>query len=728
MLMIRKADITINGMHCASCSTLITRGLLKVPGVKSATVNYATGRAKVEYDESQASDDALVARIISLGYKASVGFSIEDEKELRRQELSDLSQRLVFGGLLSIPAFILGMFLMDFPFRLPILFVLATLVQFVVGFPFYQGAIAAARNKSASMDTLIAVGTSAAYIYSVGALFGIVPEQYFETSAVLITLVVLGKYLEAMAKGRASDAIRKLLELAPKKATVIRNKQELTIDASQIQIGDIMVIKPGEKIPTDGAVIEGHSSVDESMLTGESMPVEKLKSSRVYGATINGNGFLKAKADKVGEDTALLRIVRLVEEAQSSRAPIQRFADQISGVFVPIVIVLALLSFSVWYFLLGSTFSFALLIGVSVLIIACPCALGLATPTAIMVGSGMGAQRGILFKNAEALENTHKVKAVVFDKTGTLTIGKPAVTEIISIARDFSEKKVLLLAASIEKSSEHPLAGAILAAAEKEKLHLSPSNKFKAVPGQGVTAMIGGKHISFGNRKMASAAGAKVSAELSERISSLEEDGKTVMILCSGKTIAGILAVSDPIKENAKATVAELKSLGLTVWLLTGDNERTAKAVARNVGIENVIAEVLPADKANQIKKLQSTGDKVAMVGDGINDAPALAQADLGIAMGSGSDIAIESGDVVLVKSDVSSVPKAIRLGRATMGKIQQGFFWAMVYNVAGIPIAAGLLYPFTGWLLSPIIAGGAMAMSSVSVVVNALTLRWMKV
>lgn len=725
--MIRKADITINGMHCASCSTLITRGLLKVPGVKEASVNYATGRAKVEFDESQVKENALVAKIASLGYKASLGFSIEDEKELRRQELSGLSQRLVLGAVLSAPALALGMFLMDFPYRLPILFVLSTLVQFVVGFPFYQGAVAAARNKSASMDTLIAVGTSAAYLYSIGALFGIVPEQYFETSAVLITLVVLGKYLEAMAKGRASDAIRKLLELAPKKATVIRGKQEITIDASQIQVGDIMIIKPGEKIPTDGKVVEGHSSVDESMLTGESIPVEKQKSSRVYGATINGNGFLKARADKVGEDTALLRIVRLVEEAQSSRAPIQRFADQISGVFVPIVILFALLSFSAWYFLLGSTFPFALLIAVSVLIIACPCALGLATPTAIMVGSGMGAQRGILFKNAEALENTHRVKAVVFDKTGTLTIGKPAVTDVVPVSKAFDGRKILLLAASIEKSSEHPLAGAILAAAERKKLRLLPSSKFKAVPGQGVVAIIAGKKIFFGNRKMASAAGARITSETSGKISALEEDGKTVMILCVGKSVAGILAVADPIKDNAKATVAELNALGLSVWLLTGDNARTANAVARNAGISNVIAEVLPEDKAKQIKKLQSTGDKVAMVGDGINDAPALAQADLGIAMGCGSDIAIESGDVVLVKSDVSSVPKAIRLGRATMDKIHQGFFWAMVYNVAGIPIAAGVLYPFTGWLLSPIIAGGAMALSSVSVVGNALTLRWKK-
>ena len=742
----KKTDLTISGMHCASCATLITRGLGKVSGVSKANVNYAAGRAQVEYDETatggEAMEKALVEKVKSLGYGASIGVSHEHEKELRAAEISELKMKLAFGAVLSVPAVVLGMFLMDFPYRLPLLFLLSTPVQFIVGWSFYQGAIAAARNKTASMDTLIALGTSAAYFYSLAALLGFAQEQYFEVGASLLTLVMLGKYLEAIAKGRASEAIRKLLDLAPKQAIVIRQGKEMVIDAANIVIGDVMLIKPGEKIPTDGTVVDGHSSVDESMLTGESIPVEKMQGSRAFGATINKHGMLHVRAEKVGSDTALSQIVKMVEEAQGSRAPIQRFADEISAVFVPVVILVALFAFGAWYYALdsglaqawfplmpvpASPFSFALVAAVSVLVIACPCALGLATPTSIMVGSGLGAQKGILFKNAEALEGTHKVNAVLFDKTGTLTSGKPKVTDLVALDGKHDETDILLLAASLEKNSEHPIADAVLEEAKAKGLAPKKVVSFKAVPGHGVQGKIGAKKMALGNAKMIKSVGAGFGAEASSRMERLEHEGKTVMALMEGKTVIGLVAVADTLRPTSVQAVQELKKLGLTVWMISGDNARAAKAIGRQAGIENVIAEVLPSDKAEEVRKLQAGGVKVAMVGDGINDAPALAQADLGIAMGSGSDIAIESGDVVLMRSDTQDVARAIKLGRATISKIKQNFFWAMIYNVVGIPIAAGVLFPFTGWLLSPVIAGGAMAMSSVSVVTNSLTLKWTK-
>ncbi len=738
----KKLDLTISGMHCASCATLITRGLAKVPGVKSANVNYAAGRALVEYDEAAADESAITAKVKSLGYTASVGVDHDREKKLRAQEISELRTKLILGAILSIPTIPLGMFLMDFPNRLLLLFLLATPVQFIVGLSFYQGAISSARNKTASMDTLIAIGTTAAYLYSLAALFGFAEEQYFEVGATLITLVILGKYLEAIVKGKASEAIRKLMDLAPKQATVVRGGKEMVVNAADIVLGDVMVIKPGEKIPTDGVVVDGHSSVDEAMLTGESIPVEKMKGSKAFGATINKNGVLHVRAEKVGADTALSQIVKLVEEAQGSRAPIQRFADQISAVFVPIVIVIALLAFAGWYWLLTSglaasflpaslmpvhPFSFALLAAVSVLVIACPCALGLATPTSIMVGTGLGAQKGILFKNAEALEGTHKVKAIIFDKTGTLTQGKPKVTDIIELGPKLDYMRILSLAASIEKNSEHPIADAIVEEAKAQGAKFLPVKAFKAVPGHGVVGKIGSQLISFGNLKMMKSAGGALATGAIERMEALEGEGKTAMVLLVQKTPVGLFAVADTLKETSPQAVAELKKLGLSVWMITGDNKRTAQAIARQAGIENVLAEVLPSDKAEEVQKLQARGLKVAMVGDGINDAPALAQADLGIAMGSGSDIAIDCGDVVLMRSDTMDVARAVRLGRATISKIKQNFFWALIYNVLGIPIAAAVLYPFTGWLLSPVIAGGAMALSSVSVVVNSLTLRWTK-
>lgn len=724
----KKADLTISGMHCASCAALINRGLNKMPGVSGANVNYASGKAIVEYDEKAVPDvGAFVDKVKSLGYGAEIGTSFEHEKELRAKEIGELKWKLALGAALSVPAVSLGMFLMEFPYRLPLLFLLATPVQFIVGLSFYQGAIAAARNRTASMDTLIAIGTSVAYVYSIAALFGFVSEQYFEVGASLITLVVLGKYLEAAAKGRASDAIRKLLDLAPKMATVIRGGKEERVPTSAIVVGDIMAIKPGEKIPTDGTVVFGDSSVDESMLTGESMPVEKMKGSRVYGATMNKHGALRVRADKIGADTALSQIVKLVEDAQGSRAPIQRFADEISAVFVPIVIAISVITFAAWHFALGQALSFSLLLAVDVLVIACPCALGLATPTSIMVGTGIGAQKGILFKNAEALEGTHKINAVVLDKTGTLTEGKPKITDVVPLDGKYSEKSVLALAASLEKNSEHPLADAILEGAKQGGVKLLKVASFRAVPGHGVMGKIGGKTVSLGNVKMANQMKVRIGKDAKNKMTALENEGKTTMILSAGKDAVALIAVADTLKESSTSAVEQLKSLGLGVWMLTGDNERTALAVAKQAGISNVISDVLPADKASKIKELQSSGLRVAMVGDGINDAPALAQADLGMAMGSGTDIAIEAGDVVLMRSDVGDVARAVKLGRATISKIRQNFFWALIYNVIGIPIAAGALYPAYGILLSPIIAGGAMALSSVSVVTNALTLRMIK-
>ena len=723
----KKSDFLISGMHCASCATLITKGLTKTPGVSKANVNFASGHAIVEHDSSLSDDSTLVSKIKSLGYQAKIGFSNDSEQKLREKELSELKTKLSIGLVLSIPAAVLGMFWMDFPFRMLILFILATLTQFIVGLSFYQGAISALRNKTASMDTLIALGTTVAYLYSVAALVSLVPEQYFEVSITLITLVILGKYLEAAAKGRASDAIRKLLDLAPKMATVIRNKKEIQVSASEIIVGDTLIIKPGEKIPTDAKVTWGDSSVDESMLTGESMPVEKKSGSLIFAATQNIHGVLHAQATKVGKDTALMQIVKLVEDAQGSRAPIQRFADEISTVFVPIVIVIAILTFSIWYFVLGAEFSFALMVSVAVLVIACPCALGLATPTAIMVGTGIGAKKGILFKDAQALETAHKASAIVFDKTGTLTLGKPTVTDVVPFENQ-KQDNVLLLAASIEASSEHPIAGAILDFAKSRNLQIHKVQNFKAIPGHGITAKIGSKTISFGNMRLCQKVGAKISDSQQAQIQALEREGKTTMILCIGKKAVGIIAVADTLRPTSIQAVAALKKLGLRVFMLTGDNERTAKAIARQAGIENVISNVLPPDKSEKIKELQAMGLKVAMVGDGINDAPALAQADISMAMGKGSDIAIESASIVLMRSDVMDVVRTIKLARATITKIRHNFFWALIYNIIGIPIAAGVLFPFTGWLLSPIIAGAAMAFSSVSVVLNSLALRFSKI
>jgi Cu+-exporting ATPase len=568
------------------------------------------------------------------------------------------------------------------------------------------------------MDTLIAVGTSAAYGFSLMALFDLMAQQYFETSAVLITLVILGKYLEAIAKGKTSEAIRKLMDLSPKMALVQRKGKEIGIPAERVVVGDIVIVKPGERIPVDGKIVSGNSSVDESMLTGESIPVEKRSGSFVFGGTMNKHGVLKFKAEKIGSETTLAQIVKLVEEAQGSKAPIQRFADQVSAVFVPIVIAIAVITFFGWYFVFHAGLSFALIASVSVLVIACPCALGLATPTSIMVGTGLGAERGILIKGAEALEMSNKISAVVFDKTGTLTQGKPVVTDVAKLAT-LSEDEIITIAASVEKDSEHPLADAIVEKGKERGVKVLKTTGFKSITGKGVEARISKNRISVGNRTLVKGLGAETRGFEAE-MQRLESDGKTVMILIVDKKPAGLIAVADTLKETSPEAIRQLKRMGLEVWMITGDNKRTADAIAKKLGIENVFSEVLPKDKAAYVKKLQEERKKVAMVGDGINDAPALAQADIGIAVGSGTDVAMETGSIILMKNDMMDVVRALKLGRATIGKIRQNMFWALIYNVIGIPVAAM-------GMLSPIIAGGAMAMSSVSVVTNSLLLRRIK-
>ncbi|MBI2665581.1 copper-translocating P-type ATPase [Candidatus Woesearchaeota archaeon] len=647
------------------------------------------------------------------------------EAQLRKKELRKLEQKIVLSTAFSLPALLLSMLFMpeDIPFRNFIIWFLATPVQFYIGKSFYQGAWAALKSKSANMDTLIALGTSAAYFYSVFAvLFLPEADQYFEAAAVLITLVVVGKYLEMLAKGKTSEAITKLMKMGAKTALIIRNGKEQKIDIGDVQLNDLVIVKPGEKVPVDGIIVDGHSALDESLVTGESIPIEKKKGDFVIGSTINKQGSFTFKATKVGSDTVLSRIVRLIEEAQTKKAPIQRFADAVSAYFVPVVVIISILTFGSWYFLFDETLSFALITAVAVLVIACPCALGLATPTAIMVGTGKGAKEGILIKGGEALETAHKLKIVIFDKTGTITKGKPEVTDIIP--EGINEKGFLEIAGSIEKNSEHPLAEAIVNKAVQEKVSWQKVYHFKAIPGKGVRAMVGRTEYHLGNPQLMESLG--ISLPRNE-INALEEQGKTVMVLTEGKKCRGMIAVADEIKEDSPEAIRRLQKLKLKVFMITGDNQRTAKAIASKVGITDFFAEVLPEDKASYVKKLQRKG-KVAMVGDGINDAPALAQADIGIAMGSGTDVAMESGNIVLMKNSLLDIPKAIKLSRLTMSKIRQNMFWALVYNVLGIPIAAGALYPFTGWLLSPMIAGGAMALSSVSVVVNSLMLKGKKI
>ncbi|MBU0615030.1 MAG: heavy metal translocating P-type ATPase [Nanoarchaeota archaeon] len=719
----KKIDLSISGMHCQSCVTVIERGLSKLDGVKDAVVNLTTEKATVNFDESKLDETRIINNIKKKGYEASLSTksSADTESKKRKAEVDHMKRLFYTGLFFAVPALTISMVLsmwlkIKIPYEGYILWALATPVQFYVGAQFYRGMWAALMNKSANMDTLVAVGTSAAYFYSVYVvLFTNGMGQYFEASAVLITLVILGKLLESVAKGKTSEAIRKLMHLSPKIATVIRNGKEQKIPVDDVKVGDIVIVKPGEKIPVDGTIFEGYSSVDESMITGESIPIEKKKGNKAIGATINKNGTFTFKAEKIGKDTTLSQIIKLIEDAQGKKAPIQRFADVVSAYFVPIVILIAISTFITWTFILGKEFSLGLIAAVSVLVIACPCALGLATPTAIMVGTGKGATKGILIKGGDALETAHRLKYVIFDKTGTITKGKPSLTDLVPLA-SVSEIKLLEIAASIEQGSEHPLAEAIVNKAKEKKSKLKKATNFKAIPGHGITAKLGKEIYYFGNERLMAKYNLKVDRQAVTSIHELEEQGKTVMVLGSRKKVLGIVAVADTIKETSRAAVTKLQNMGIFVYMITGDNKRTANAIAKQAGINHVFADVLPEDKAKYVKKLQRKG-KVAMVGDGINDSPALAQADIGIAMGSGTDVAMETGNIVLMRNDLLDVPRSIKLSRMTMAKIRQNMFWALFYNTLGIPFAAM-------GLLNPMIAGAAMAFSSVSVVANSLHLK----
>ena len=743
-------SLILGGMHCASCAGIIERAIKKMPGVKSASVNFAAEKARVIFDSSVSSVENLISAVDKAGYKASMHeeANTEEESAQKEKQIKSLWRKFIWGAVLSAPM-LYFMFLDFFKFLpggvafLPYIGIISLIltlpVQFIIGKGFYKGFWSGLKMKTFNMDSLIAIGTSTAFFYSlwqfinyivannsvIGLAGAKIPELYFETAAFLITFVSLGKFFEAKAKGRTSQAIKKLIGLQPKTARVVRGSSTVDIPVDQVMSGDIVVVRPGEKIPVDGVIVKGQSSVDESMLTGESIPKEKNIGDMVIGATINKHGSFEFKATKVGKETALAQIIRLIEDAQGSKAPIQAVADKISAKFVPIVLIISVLTFLVWFFILGSSLSFALMAFTSVIVIACPCALGLATPTAIMVGTGKGAESGILIKGGEPLEAACKVKAIVFDKTGTLTKGKPEVTDIVGVSA-VDEDEIIAIAAGLEKLSEHPLAEAIVKYAGEETIAIKEASNFKAIPGHGVEGVISGNKYYLGNRKLIIDIAMLKVEGIERKVRRLEEEGKTVMILASGQEILGLVAVADTIKETSAETVAALQKRGIAVYMITGDNQRTAQAIAKQAGIKNVLAEVLPQDKANEIKKLQDTGIKVAMVGDGINDAPALAQANLGIAMGSGTDVAMEAGGIVIIKDDLRDVLTAIQLSKETMAKIKQNMFFALFYNVLGIPIATRVLVGL-GIVLRPELAGLAMALSSVSVVSNSLFLRGFK-
>ncbi len=729
--------LKIGGMHCAVCTQTIEKALNKKDGVYKATVNLALETATIEYNAAQISLAGIKKVIRDVGYEViEPEAGVEDAEQTERDnEIRSLKIRLIISTAATIPVMILS-YWKFLPFNLPIdqyipyiMFVLVTPVHFIVGHRFFVGAYKALRNRNPNMDVLVTLGTSAAYFYSVYVTFGGPGKLYYTTAVSLMTFLTLGKLMEAVAKGRTSAAIRKLMGLRAKTARVVRDSEEIEIPVEDVQVGDIVVVRPGEKIPVDGVVTDGYSGVDEKVITGESIPVEKKAGDTVVGATINKTGMLKFKATKVGADTVLAQIIKLVENALGSKAPIQRLVDVVSSYFVPAVLIIATASFLTWY-LLGEGFIFALTVFIAVLIIACPCAMGLATPTAIMVGVGKGAENGILIKSSEALETVHKLQAIVFDKTGTLTKGEPEVTDIIPVASPnsevMSENELLQLAAMAEKNSEHPLGEAIVKQAMERKIDVVDPEFFNAIPGYGVEVKHQSKQIFLGNRKLMETNSINITS-LEDKMKTLEQEGKTAMLVAVNGKAAGLVAVADTLMEHSAEAVKTLQKMGLEVVMITGDNERTAKAIANQVGVDRVLAEVLPGDKASEIKRLQDEGKKVAMVGDGINDAPALAQADIGIAVGSGTDVAMETGDIVLVKNDLRDVVISIQLSRATMNKIKQGLFWAFAYNTALIPVAAGILYPFMGVLLDPIFAAAAMATSSVSVVTNASLLRRFK-
>lgn len=732
------AQFNLEGMTCAACANKIEKGLNKLPGVTNASVNFAMETARVEFSSGEVSIEDMKNKVKKLGYTAIVkqdGTS-NGASDHRAKELSNQKRKLLIAAILSLPLLwtMVGHFSFTSWIYVPELFmnpwfqlILASPVQFYIGRQFYVGAYKALRNGSANMDVLVSLGTSAAYFYSLyltiqwssmveGMHHG--PSLYYETSAVLITLFLMGKLFESLAKGRTSEAIKSLMSLQAKTALVVRDGKELTIPVDEVIAGDVVLIRPGDKVPVDGEVLEGISSVDESMLTGESLPVEKKVGDAVIGATINKNGILRIKATKVGKETALAQIIKVVEEAQGSKAPIQRVADVISGIFVPIVVGIAIVAFVVWYFwVTPGDFAGSLEKAIAILVIACPCALGLATPTSIMAGSGRSAELGVLFKGGEHLEQTHKIDAILLDKTGTVTKGKPELTDVVALG---NENEFLKLVGAAEKNSEHPLAEAIVVGIQERNIELPGTQSFEAFPGFGIQAMVEGRQLLVGTRRLMEKYNIDAKAAY-HSMSRLEEAGKTAMLVAIDGQYAGMVAVADTIKETSKAAVSRLKEMGIKVIMITGDNERTAKAIAAQVGIDHVRAEVLPEGKAEEVKKLQSQGKKVAMVGDGINDAPALATADIGMAIGTGTDVAMEAADVTLMRGDLSSIPDAIYMSRKTMRNIKQNLFWALGYNTFGIPIAAiGLLAPW--------VAGAAMALSSVSVVLNALRLQRVKV
>lgn len=742
----RDVVIPIGGMTCTACARAVERAVGKIGGTNSAAVNFATERLSVVYDPARTRLSEIKDAIKKAGYTAldiDAKDSADKDRERKEKEIKNLRMRFITAAIFTVPLLIVAMGHMlglklpmaIMPDENPINFALVQLVLVVpviiAGHKFYTVGFKTLFKLSPNMDSLIAIGTSAAVLYGLFAIYQIsighteyAKDMYFESAATIITLISLGKYFEAVAKGRTSEAIKKLMGLVPKTATVIQGDMEIEMPIDEVEAGDVILVRPGGKVPVDGVVLEGLTAVDESMLTGESIPVEKKTGDKVVGASINKNGAIKFKATKVGKDTVLSQIIKLVEQAQEQKAPIAKLADIISGYFVPIVMAIALISGLAW-FLSGQSEIFSLTIFISVLVIACPCALGLATPTAIMVGTGRGAEYGVLIKGGEALETAHRINTIVFDKTGTITEGKPQITDLVAV-EGIGETELLQVAASAEKGSEHPLGEAIIKGAEERNIELKKSEKFEAIPGHGIRVNIDDKEVLLGNSKLMTDEGIELK-EFKEISGKLAGEGKTPMYIAREGRLIGIVAVADVVKESSRKAFEKLHEMGIEVAMITGDNRRTAEAIAKQVGIDRVLAEVLPQDKAEEVKKLQKEGKKVAMVGDGINDAPALAQSDVGIAIGSGTDVAMESADIVLMKSDLMDVPSAIQLSKKTIKNIKENLFWAFGYNVVGIPIAAGLLYIPFGIKLNPMIAAAAMSLSSVSVLTNALRLKRFK-
>lgn len=747
----KQIQLPIGGMSCAVCAKRVEKAISELEGVADVNVNFAAEKAFVTYNPQKVRPSAMKEAVLKAGYQPleNKGAGAEDEDRKRREkEINTMKKKFIAAAIFAFPLLYIAMvpmikfvslpgakmldgLMMNYPLFYALLEFFLTVPVICVGYRFYTVGFKSLFQKSPNMDSLIAVGTTAAVAFSLYNTFQIakgnfqaVHSLYFESAGVIITLILLGKMLEAVSKGKTGEAIKKLMGLAPKTAFVIQNGAETEIPVEEVEIGDIIIVKPGSKIPVDGVVIEGHTAIDESMLTGESMPVDKKAGDKVYAASLNTTGTVKFRAEKVGSDTALAQIIKLVEQAQGSKAPIAKLADMVAGYFVPAVIAIAVVSGIAWFIGTGD-FKFALTIFISVLVIACPCALGLATPTAIMVGTGKGAENGIFIKSGEALETAHKINAIILDKTGTITEGKPSVTDLIC-ASNFTQEKLLQLVASAEKNSEHPLGQAIVRGAQEKSLALLEAENFNSITGQGIEAQIAGLSVFVGNRKMMEEKNISVK-ELEKDADRLAEEGKTPVFVATDGQPAGIVAVADVVKKSSRAAIESLHKMGIEVAMITGDNKKTAEAIARQVGIDRVLAEVLPQDKAFEVKKLQQEGRKVAMVGDGINDAPALAQSDIGIAIGSGTDVAMESADIVLMHSDLTDVPTAILLSKKTIRNIKQNLFWAFGYNTIGIPVAAGVLYLFGGPLLNPMLAAAAMSLSSVSVLTNALRLKRFK-